>query len=76
MRRFDDKEKAQTELTKQKQKVFKRFCPLLKTDCNNMCVCFERASLTTVARSNTPAPPVYEVQPKRCTNSMFSTEEE
>ncbi len=69
---FDDKNKAEKELTKLRKKEFNKFCPLLKTRCDDNCVCFEDASMVPVARSNTPAPPIYEVYPKRCTNSMFS----
>ncbi len=76
MSQFNSKDDAKAKVEKLRDKVFKKFCPLLRTRCNNGCVCFEDASMTPVARSNMPAPPIYEVHPKRCTNSMFSKGED
>ena len=72
----DCKEKeAKEKIVKLLKKNFDKLCPLLRTKCNNQCVCFEKASMKAAARSNTPAPPLYKIYPNRCTNSMFSDTE-
>ncbi|KKN48374.1 hypothetical protein LCGC14_0653210 [marine sediment metagenome] len=72
MQLCDCKEKeAKEKVAGLRKKNFDKFCPLLKTNCNHQCVCFEKASMIAVARSNMPTPPLYEIYPDRCTNSMF-----
>jgi hypothetical protein len=65
------KEEAQVQVIKLKQEKFTPFCPLINAKCDHTCVCFKKASMTAVARSNMPAPPLYEIYPNRCTNAMF-----
>lgn len=75
MLRFDDEIKAKDTVKRLRKEKFQKFCPLINNVCNNDCVCFKDVLLQPIARSNSPAPPIYTVFPKRCTNLMFCEEE-
>ena len=75
MQRFDDEVKAKKAVMRLLKENFQKFCPLINSKCNNDCVCFEDVLMKPTIHTNMPAPPIYIVYPKRCTNAMFWKEE-